>query len=284
MTPFRFGLAGRDISYTLSPAIFEWAFAQTGVAGTYTVFDIAEDSMPALVSGGEWDGLNVTVPYKAGVARLCHRLSDTASDAAAVNTLYRRGEEIWGDNTDLVGFGYALARRRERGESVRNALVIGSGGAARAVVLALNKGYHQLAITVASRDAATARGKLSEFVLSQDIAFCSIIGARETLEEYDLIVNATPAGTYACPGSPLPLPLKFNSAALVMDLIYDPRRTALLQEAERCGVRTENGLVMLIAQAAASFRIWTGREFPLDRALKELVPRFDSYDPISHGR
>jgi shikimate dehydrogenase len=284
MTPFRFGLVGKDISYTLSPTIFEWAFERTGVAGTYNVFDIAEESVVPLVSGGEWDGLNVTIPYKSAVTRLCDELTDSARDAAAVNTLHRRGEELWGDNTDLSGFGYALARRRGKGESVRNALVIGSGGAARAVVLALSRGYHQLAITVASRNAATARGKLSEFVLSPDIAFCSIIDARETLEEYDLVVNATPAGSYSCPGSPLPLPLKFNPASLVMDLIYDPSRTALLQAAERCGARTENGLVMLIAQAAASFRIWTGREFPLDYALQELVPRFENNDPIPYRR
>jgi shikimate dehydrogenase len=281
-TSIRLGLVGKDISYSLSPLIFEWGFRATEMEGRYAVYDLPEDALAPVVLHGEWDGLNVTIPYKAAAMRLCAQVSDLARDAGAVNTLYHKGGEICGENTDLAGFGYALARRRDKGESFRNALVIGSGGAARAVVLALNRGYHQMAITVASRDAAKARGRLSEFVVSSDIAFSNLMDASESLEEFDLIVNATPTGTASCSGSPLPLPFRVNPAALVMDLIYEPRKTVFLRQAEAAGARIENGLVMLIAQAAASFRLWTGREFPMNLALTELLPQLEPHDPLSH--
>lgn len=281
--PLRLGLVGKNLSYSLSPAIFEWGFRDLGMEGSYLVHDIVQEDLEPLVSSGEWDGLNVTIPYKAVTLRLCHHVSRVARDAGAVNTLCRREQRIWGDNTDLAGFSYALARRIQRGESFHNALVIGSGGAARAVVLALNRGYHRMAITVASRNASRARGRLSEFVVSADIAFSSLMNASESLETFDLVVNATPTGGVSCPGSPLTPPLKFSPASLVMDLIYEPRQTLFLQQAEACGARTENGLVMLLAQAAASFQLWSGREFPLHRALTELLPRLSSHDSLSHG-
>jgi len=271
--PLRLGLVGKNIPYSLSPAIFEWGFEVTEIAGRYVIHDLEEESLPSLIASAEWDGLNVTIPYKAAAVRFCAQLTPVARDAGAVNTLFRKDGEVWGDNTDLAGFGYALARRRAPNETFHNVLVIGSGGAARAVVVALGKGYHQMAITVASRDAARARRKLGEFVESTDLSFASLENARESLEGFDLVVNATPTGGASCPGSPISPPLRFNPAALVMDLIYEPRRTMFLEQAKACGARTENGLVTLIAQAAASFLVWTGKEFPLKRAMIELLPR-----------
>ncbi|HEY3294817.1 MAG TPA: shikimate dehydrogenase [bacterium] len=282
-TSLRLGLLGRDISYSLSPAIFEWGFRTTDISGTYVIHDVPEEHLAPLIESNAWDGLNVTIPYKAAALRFCQQVTVAARDAGAVNTLYRKDGDVWGDNTDLAGFGYAVARRKGAEEHFHNVLVIGSGGAARAVVVALSKGYHRMAITVASRDAARARRRLSEYVESADLSFASLENARESLEGFDLIVNATPSGSRSCPGSPLAPPLHFNPASLVMDLIYEPRKTLLLQAADERGARTENGLVMLLAQAAASFQIWTGREFPLKRALTEFLPRLESYDPLSHG-
>ena len=108
----------------------------------------------------------------------------------------------------------------------------------------------------------------------ESIAVLTNARAEKHLSEYDLIVQATPVGGASLPGYPLTPPLNFSKDVLVIDLIYSPRRTLFLEAAEAFGAETENGLVMLIAQGAESFRLWTGMDFPMAAAIEDLLPEF----------
>lgn len=270
---YRLGILGQSISYSLSPAIFAWAFRRTGLDGEYAVFDLPVQAAEELIRSERWDGLSVTVPHKTLARELCSDLTTVARKTGAVNTLSRRQGRVWGDNTDVAGFRHALRRSVPRCEALRRVLVIGSGGAARAIIVALRECTEALEIAVASRLPEQARRRLhatSEFTCAVQVI--SLPEAAGALASFDLIVQATPVGSARNPGLPLPAPLRFAPHAHVFDLVYSPVATEFLRAAKECGAHSENGLVMLIAQAAASFETWTGVVFPLDEALTDLLP------------
>ena len=266
---FRCGLLGEHISFSLSPRIFEWGLRACGLEGEYRLYDLPPNRAREVAGHSGWHGLNVTTPYKCAALDWCHGLTERARAAGAVNVLLRRDDAVWGDNTDVCGCEYALKRHSNALSEIPRALIIGSGGAARAVLLALNQVFAPLHVSMASRDpqAAAARLGLVTSHLSQ-VQYLSFSAAAEQLDSFDMVVQATPV---ECP---LSEPLHFRRGALVRDLVYAPRLTRVLQAAARSGAQTENGLIMLIAQAAASFEIWTERTFPLERALAELLPEF----------
>ena len=270
---FRCGLLGERISGSLSPRIFEWGFRICGLEGEYRLHDLPPHRAQQLVRDSDWQGLNVTTPHKTAALAWCEGLTERAKEAGAVNVLFRRDGAIWGDNTDIAGCKFAL-RRRWGDRQVLRALVIGSGGAGRAAAVALKRVFAPAEIVIASRDPQAARARLSGY--ASDLRQTCCIGLRDAaaeLDTFDAVIQATPVGGTQRDGVPLPEPFHFRRKAVVMDLIYAPLTTPFLRAAARDGAETENGLVMLIAQAAACFEIWTGREFPLDRALTELLSK-----------
>ena len=277
MSGLRLGVLGESISYSLSPAIFDWAFRKTGVEGEYRIYEVPPSEVRAFLHGGTFDGLNVTTPYKEEAARECLDLSPVARQTGAVNVVTSAPRGLLGDNTDVTGFQFAL--RELTGEAFRPEmiLVIGSGGAAKAALCGLSAAYGRARVEVATRNPRAAGEKLAARLAR--FASGSVIElqtAAHFLRDFDLIIQATPVGSVKSPGSPLPERLNFRDGAAVMDMIYAPRETWFLERAGQCGARTQNGLVMLIAQAAASFQLWTGREFPLAEAMHELLPQLQS--------
>jgi shikimate dehydrogenase len=279
---YRFGLLRESSTPSLSPFIFEWAFRQAGLQGEYRLLAVAAADLPTCLADCNWDGLNVTVPHKTRAFELCQEVTARAKNAGAVNTLFRKDGVLWGDNTDIAGFQFAL-KRFINDRIPQHILLLGSGGAGRAVLVALTELYPKAEITITSRTPELAEEKIA-MVGTSPRRIISVEDAAYNLESFDLIIQATPVGSGRVPGVPLPLPLKFAPDSAVFDLIYLPRRTFFLQSAESCGARVDNGLVMLIAQAAASFEIWTGTPFPIELALEELVPVLQTHDPISHSR
>ncbi|MBU0508130.1 shikimate dehydrogenase [bacterium] len=269
----RLGLIGRDISYSLSPRIHQWGLVTLGLYGEYRLYDIKADEIPSLLRSSEWDGLNVTVPHKTLVAGLCNILTEEARLSQSVNVLFRREGKIWGNTTDGKGFLCALNRLVEHPISVRRVLIIGSGGAARAVLLSLGRHSAIEHVVVASRNPEQTERNLA--LMKANCTVVSLEQAASELIEYDLVVQATPVGSAQVQGLPLPQPFRFAPIAHVMDLIYSPRKTEFLRLAESNGCRVQNGLLMLIGQAAASFKLWTNIPFPLERAMKELLPELE---------
>jgi len=221
------GLLGRKLGHSYSPKIH-------GLMADYAyhLFEKEPDELKAFIQTGDWKGLNVTIPYKKDVLAYCSRLSEAANAIGSVNTLVRMPDGgIYGDNTDAYGFGHLLDHNRidPKGKKV---LILGNGGACASV----------------------------QYVLEQRGARVVVISRKgpdhyENLDRHKdaaLIVNTTPLGMYPENGRQAVDLMCFPAAEAVLDLIYNPARTAIMMQAERLGIRTDNGLYMLVAQAYAS--------------------------------
>ena len=256
-------LFAHPAGHTVSPAMHRAAFAAAGVAGSYEALDVPPADLPAAVAvlrRPPWWGANVTVPHKTAVVPLLDELTPAARRLGAVNTIVRQGDRLVGDNTDLPGFARALA-----GLPVvlprAIALVVGAGGAARAVVAALSDAGARVALHNRSRARATA---LLEALGLPAIDLLDDADLAEAVAGCDLLVQTTTVGMAGGPpGSPLPAGALPRRGAVV-DLIYRPTRTPLVAAAQAAGLTVQNGLPMLVHQGALAFEAWTGVAAPLD--------------------
>lgn len=231
------GLLGQKLGHSYSPQIHKALGSYT-----YSLFEKEPEELESFLHNGDFTGLNVTIPYKKTVIPYCNSLSPTAQQLGAVNTIVRSPDgSLIGHNTDYFGFTSMLTKT---GLSVtgKKVLVLGSGGASATVVAVLQSlGADPVVI---SRNGPDNYQNLHRHL------------------DASVIVNATPVGMYPntqqCPIAPA----QFPSLEGVLDLIYNPARTQLLQKAEQCGLITENGLWMLVAQAKESAQWFTGNTIP----------------------
>jgi shikimate dehydrogenase len=257
-------LIGDPIAHSLSPALQQPALDALGIPARYELWPTPAAELPERVAGlraPDALGANVTVPHKLAVMDLVDDVSTTARRAGAVNTIINREGRLLGDNTDVAGFAAALGEVEPRPAS-RRALILGAGGAARAVVLALDAaGVREITVANRGRERAQRLARdlaplsLTETDLSQE-------ALRSGLPHATLLVNATALGWHAGE-TPLPLELLalLPAGAIVIDLTY--RDTDLLQAARRRGLTTLDGLPMLVHQGARALELWTGRPAPL---------------------
>ena len=233
----RCGLLGEKLGHSYSPGIH-------AMLGNYEyhLYEKTPEELPDFIRNGTWDGLNVTIPYKKKAAQLCDSLSETALQVGSVNTLVRRPDgTIYGDNTDVYGFSYLLKQMHTE-LAGKKALILGNGGACVAVRYVLEQ--QNAHVVVISRNGEDHYHNLDRH---RDAA---------------LIVNTTPVGMYPGNGKQ-PLDLRaFPSLEFVLDIIYNPARTALILQAEELGIPGKTGLAMLTAQAVKSSALFTGQEVP----------------------
>ena len=260
-------LIGHPIGHSLSPLIHSAAYEATGLDWHYAVMDVLEGDLDAVLAGIDGVnvvGVNVTIPHKQAIFRRVDSLTETARAVGAVNTVYRRDGKLVGDNTDVAGFIAPLREVTGYNWSSKSALILGAGGAARAVAHALTQEMGLAEVAVTARREATAR----------DIPNVTVTAWNQrevAAAEADLIVNTTPVGMNPnADASPLPDTTPFSPHQIVYDLIYAPPRTQLLDRARSAGAQTIGGLPMLIGQAAAAFHIWTGREMPIESVMNAL--------------
>jgi len=260
-------LIGHPIGHSLSPVIHSAAYESLGMDWHYAVMDVLEENIDAVLAGIDGDkvvGINVTIPHKQAVFRRVDSLTDTARAVGAVNTVYRRDGKLVGDNTDVAGFMSPLHLLADRDWSSVSALILGAGGAARAVAHALTQVMGCSQVAVSARREATARAIANVNVIDWD-------ERQGAAERAHLIVNTTPVGMNPqANASPLPDTTAFSPRHIVYDLIYAPEETQLMALASSQGAHTIGGLPMLIGQAAAAFRIWTGHDMPLEPVRKAL--------------
>ena len=253
------------------------AYEAVGLNWSYLAFDVEPADVPAALGGmrvyGVLAGLSVTIPHKEAVARGVDRLSSLAKALGAVNTVVREPDgRLRGENTDGPGFLRALRDDEGFDPSGRRCLVLGAGGAARAVVKALSDaGAAEIVVVNRTPSRAEAVAALA--------TGCARVGVAAEAGEADLIVNATPAGM-AGSGLEADLPLDpadLGSGQLVVDLVPNPAITPLIEAARGRGAVAVNGLGMLVHQAALAFRMWTGVDPPVSvmsaAALHELSHR-----------
>ena len=273
------GLIGRGIGASGSPAIHRAEARELDLALAYEIVDFDARGLPdsglgetvrALAAVG-WTGCNVTHPFKQQVLAVCDEVSSEATALGAVNTLTFRDGRILGDNTDWIGFSWMIERQigSVEGSSVAQ---VGAGGAGSATAYALGRmGVRELALFDPSSERANELvARLAPIFPECRILVCD--SAANAISGRQGIVQSTPVGMAAHPGTPFPPELMQGSQWLA-DIIYFPRETPLLAAAREKGMRAVNGVAMVIGQAAESFRLFTGREPDRERMLASLEAR-----------
>lgn len=240
----RFGLLGRNISYSFSKGYFTEKFNNEVFTGnSYENFDIADinDFTELVKNNPELKGLNVTIPYKEQVIPFLDKLSKKASLIGAVNTIkFTKKGKLKGYNTDYYGFKKSLEPLLEPHH--KKALILGTGGASKGVAFALDE--LNIPYTFVSREA-------KENIIDYDLINAT------TFDNYQIIINCTPVGTSpnitACPNLPYEF---FTEKHIAYDLIYNPEETQFLKNAKEHGAVIKNGYNMLIFQAEKAWKIW----------------------------
>ncbi|MBW2382141.1 MAG: shikimate dehydrogenase [Deltaproteobacteria bacterium] len=249
------GIVLHPAGHTRSPAMHNAAFGALGLDAAYLAFDVPPERLGDAIAGVRALGLRqvaVSIPHKENVMQHLDRIDETAAAIGAVNTVTRRGDELVGSNTDWTGALRAL--EREIDPKGRRAVVLGAGGAARAVVYALLHAGAE--VMVLNRTEARAR------VLSRALS-ASGSGSLADLADlpHDILVNTTAVGLRSA-ASPVPAE-HLRAESVVMDAVYEPEQTRLLADAEARGARPLGGKWMLVHQAAEQLRLWTERDAPI---------------------
>lgn len=267
------GLIGNPLKHTISPAFQQAAFDYYGLEAQYQAVELAASELPNFIKdlrAKDAYGVNVTIPYKETVIPFLDSMDSLSATVGAVNTIVSESGKLVGYNTDVQGFGRALLEEAGFDAAGKRVVLLGAGGAAKAVVVAL------LDMGVASLVVVNRHNERGETLIRrfENRAKATVVSAlpwdlsslAEALRECDMVVNATSLGLKTGE-SPLPKGL-IPSKALIYDLIYNPPATQLLVDAKECGSKTLNGLPMLVYQGAASFEIWTGKKAPVDVMMR----------------
>lgn len=256
--PPRCFIIGHPVAHSRSPLIHGTWLAEHGLAGSYERVDVAPGDLPGFVArlrAGEFTGGNVTVPHKEAMLRLIDEVSEAARAIGAVNTLWREGTRICGDNTDVSGFlAHLDALAPGWDERVGTVLVLGAGGAARGIAFGLKaRGVGRIILVNRSR----ARADELAAALGAPLEAADWAQRSDLVGQADLIVNTTALGMHGQP--PLDLDLRdLRPGTIVDDIVYVPLTTPLLADAERRGGVPVDGLGMLLHQAVPGFARWFG--------------------------
>lgn len=267
-------LIGHPVAHSLSGAMQQAAFDELGIDARYELWDRAPIELADAIGelrGDDFLGANVTIPHKERVVPMVDRLTEDATATGAVNTITREGKRLIGHNTDVPGFKVALDKLVGRQKMPRQAVVLGAGGGARAVVYGLiREGFQR--IIVFNRHLHRAEGLVKHFGRTASHMELRAMPWHESIIESEIartkvLVNATSIGLTS-DVSPIPAEA-LHGDLLVLDLIY--ARTRLLLDAGATGAATTDGELMLLNQGAAAFTLWTGQPAPLELMQSKLV-------------
>jgi shikimate dehydrogenase len=269
-------LIGHPVAHSLSGPMLQAAFDERGIDARHELLDVTVPQLPAVIEelrGPDFLGAQVTIPHKERVVPLVDRMTEEAHTTGAVNTITKEAKRLVGHNTDVPGFRAALDHLVGKQKMPRQAVVLGAGGGARAVVFGLiTEGFQR--VIVFNRHLHRAEGMVKHFGRSASHMELRARPWHESIIESELaktrvLINATSIGLHA-DESPIPAEI-IPPGLLVMDLIYNPAETRFLREAKAAGAEaTENGLVMLLHQGTAQFELWTGQPPPIDLMRERL--------------
>ncbi len=281
----RVGIIGYPIGHSVSPNFQQAALDHYSMDATYRAWEVEPGALSEFVAGlrsPDTMGINVTVPHKEAVTAHLDDVDEWAGRAGAVNTVVNRNGKLTGHNTDGIGFLRALEEDGRFSPEGRKVLIIGAGGSAKGVALAL-AGRGVAEMTIANRTIERAR-KLADLIGNQSSPIgrqgsprvetvslsCNGDSLTQAAAHSDLLVNCTTLGMRHGPGESMrPISAEdIPSHALVFDLVYNPSETPLLREATKAGAATLGGLPMLVYQGAASFELWTGKAAPVEVMMR----------------
>jgi len=267
-----FGVLGDPISHSLSPAMHNAAFKALGMDCEYHAFRVGTGSLRDAIMGANamgFGGLNLTIPLKEKAMSLVLP-TELARQIGAVNTVdFKDG--IVGHNTDGLGAKMALI---ERGIEVRgkNVLLLGAGGAARAIAFQLAS--DGASVTIANRTKERASALANEVARIGKATPAGLDNIEKLIKNSDILINSTSVGMSSQKSETIVTSSMMHSDLVVFDIVYNPMNTRLLMEAKKAGSKTIDGVMMLVHQGAEAFRIWTGKTPPVDimeKAVREKL-------------
>ena len=284
-------VVANPIKHSLSPFIQNRAFQLTATDGVYLAFEIQADDLADTIKSAKrlgMYGLNFSMPFKTAAMPYMNSLSKAAQLIGAMNTLVIENDQFVGYNTDGVGFFNALLADQNFSVAGKNMTILGGGGAAMAIIVqAILNGANEINVfTRHSRSFELVKARLERLsaltekeiqlfelpevssVLTENLsAKCQLLQSK--IKQSDLLVNATSVGMDGL-SSPVPASIQLPPEILAVDVIYKGLSTPFLKWAESQGVRNQNGVGMLLYQAAESFKLWTGQTMPVEQIKIEL--------------
>ena len=272
------GLIGHPVEHSFSPPMHNAAFDALGMDYAYVAFDVNPDNLKEAINGAKSlniKGFNVTIPHKIEVMQYLDELDDVAELIGAVNTI--DFNNLKGYNTDGIGAIKAIEEVTKVKD--KNVIVAGAGGASRAISFYLAK-FGAGSITILNRNVERAQNlasDISESDLIGEVNADSISKIDSLLGDADILVDTTPLGMDPhIDDEPIATADNMHEDLVVFDAVYNPNETVLLSQAIKAGAKPVYGIKMLLYQGAESFRIWTGREAPIDvmeKVLNEYLGR-----------
>jgi 3-dehydroquinate dehydratase/shikimate dehydrogenase len=246
------GIVGDPVAHSLSPQMHQAAFLEVDIPGIYLKFNARQNELEDFLQVADeygMKGFNVTIPHKEHVASLLDRLSPSAMQVGAVNTVVIEDGEFVGHNTDVHGVEMTF-KSNEVDPKGKKALLLGAGGAARACMAYLSGAGAKVSIYNRTRSRAEE--------LCRSFRNCQAIDFDTLTDDYEIIINSTPMGMRGFPAE-LPAPESvLRQGQFVLDLVYNPSSTPFIEAARRAGASTANGELMLVHQAMKAFELWTG--------------------------
>jgi shikimate dehydrogenase len=272
------GVIGDPITHTLSPAMHNAAFNHLKLDFAFLAFQVKAANLENAVRGMRGlgiRGLNVTMPHKTAVTQHLDEVDSTVKFLGSANTILNEGDKLLGFNTDGVG---ALRALRENGVNPagKKLLLLGAGGAAKAIAYALAKEAGALCILNRAPEKATALADALNRMFGKKVVGDALSPSviQKNLHDADVLINATSVGMHPSISQSLVAPQWLKPDLTVMDIVYNPVETKLAKEAKAAGAKVISGVEMLLYQGAASFEIWTGLVAPIEvmriAALNEL--------------
>ncbi|WP_338721461.1 shikimate dehydrogenase [Devosia sp. XK-2] len=262
---------GHPIAHSRSPLIHGTWLAEHGIDGTYDAIDAVPEALPGFferLRSGAFAGGNVTIPHKEAVFALCDSVDDLARKIGAVNTLVVRNGKVHGTNTDYLGFlGNLDANAPGWSDSLNAALVLGAGGAARAILVALQS--RNIPVILLNRTRATADRLAQEFG-SGGFTVGTLDDINQLAPQAGLVVNTTSLGMHGTRFEQFDINV-LRPGTLVTDIVYSPLETPLLADARARGLPVVDGLGMLLHQAVPGFAAWFGVEPRVTPALRARI-------------
>lgn len=276
---YRFGLIGFPIKHSLSPWIHEKFLQKAGLEGKYSLYEINSNESFAKkikeLKSQQLNGFNITAPYKKDIIPHLDELDKEASAIGAVNTVVNKNGKWIGYNTDGNGYLRSLVKAFPSVEQNKNQkiLIIGAGGAARAILYTLSINGFQF-VDLANRTQNAAYKLKTSYGLN-NTNILSLREAEDVLEDYNIIIQTTSVGMNSTEGHDIVTIGRLSEKNIVSDIIYHPVTTTLLRNAKNAGARIHYGHTMLLYQAQYAFELWTNLRIPINEMDQELLKQLE---------
>jgi len=269
------GLIGYPLGHSVSPAMHNTAFKKLGLDCEYSLFEVEPKDLKEAVEGMRAlhiAGFNVTIPHKEAVMPFLDEVTEIARVIGAVNTVKNQNGKLIGYNTDGAGFIESLKNDAKIKPKGKHAVILGAGGASRAVTVMLAESGAKT-ITITDIEAAKAK-ELTEYVDSYFDTSCDNVEVnsqelQRSIAQAEILINCTPLGMAPkIKASPLADNIELHKKLMIYDLVYNPAETKLMKTAKAAGAKVCSGLGMLVYQGALAFTLWTGAEAPVEAMRK----------------